>query len=202
MAVTERENARSGAETLLEVGRELFLERGYANVSMQQIAERAGMTKGAPYYHFQNKEALFRQVAIRLLRELKDRIVGAMSGSAPLAERLERTLREANAISCGEIAHWMTELQHVLPQETMSGIAQEGFGVADPVDLLLPVFEQARDAGELHRVSPEVASRVFNMLLFASIDGSKQGSHVAALSEQEMNARVAEAVDVFLHGIA
>ena len=37
----------SGRETLLEAACQLFLEDGYDAVSMQQIAEAAGMTKGA-----------------------------------------------------------------------------------------------------------------------------------------------------------
>jgi AcrR family transcriptional regulator len=37
---------------------ELFGERGYAATGLGDIVERAGMTKGALYYHFDSKEAL------------------------------------------------------------------------------------------------------------------------------------------------
>jgi AcrR family transcriptional regulator len=47
---------------LLEVGRELFAERGYAGVGTEEIVARAGVTRGALYHHFADKRALFRAV--------------------------------------------------------------------------------------------------------------------------------------------
>ena len=40
--------------------RELFFSHGFAEVSVNDICARAGMTKGAFYYHFDSKEDLFR----------------------------------------------------------------------------------------------------------------------------------------------
>ena len=49
-------------QALLRVARELFTERGYANTATQEIVERAGVTRGALYYHFRNKADIFRAV--------------------------------------------------------------------------------------------------------------------------------------------
>ncbi|MDX3455659.1 ScbR family autoregulator-binding transcription factor [Streptomyces sp. ME02-8801-2C] len=43
---------------ILQMAAELFAERGYATVTLQDVAERASMTKGAVYFHYKNKEAL------------------------------------------------------------------------------------------------------------------------------------------------
>src|SRR3984885_14436608 len=45
-------------ERLLDEARRLFRERGYAATSLEQIAEAAGVTKGAIYGHFSRKEDL------------------------------------------------------------------------------------------------------------------------------------------------
>jgi AcrR family transcriptional regulator len=45
-------------ERLLGEARRLFRERGYAATSLEQIAEAAGVTKGAIYGHFSSKEDL------------------------------------------------------------------------------------------------------------------------------------------------
>ena len=37
---------------------ELFADNGFANVNLDQIAERAGVTKGSLYWHYKNKKAL------------------------------------------------------------------------------------------------------------------------------------------------
>ncbi|HSA51569.1 MAG TPA: helix-turn-helix domain-containing protein [Yinghuangia sp.] len=55
---------RSGATTaeLLAAARELFATDGYAATSLDAVCLRAGVSKGALYHHFRNKEALFHAV--------------------------------------------------------------------------------------------------------------------------------------------
>jgi AcrR family transcriptional regulator len=47
------------AERILRQASELFADRGWAATSLREIAEAAGCTKPALYYHWGNKEALF-----------------------------------------------------------------------------------------------------------------------------------------------
>lgn len=44
---------------LLDAARELIRERGYERTTLQAVAERAGMTSGAIYGNFRNRDALF-----------------------------------------------------------------------------------------------------------------------------------------------
>lgn len=44
---------------LLEAARDVFLATGYRGATLDSIAARAGFTKGAVYWHFPNKPALF-----------------------------------------------------------------------------------------------------------------------------------------------
>ena len=46
----------------------MFLEIGYVNASMNLIQEKAGISKGLIYYHFENKEKL----ALAVLRQVFD----------------------------------------------------------------------------------------------------------------------------------
>lgn len=48
---------------LLQAARELIRERGHARTTLQAVAERAGMTSGAIYGNFRNREALFVALA-------------------------------------------------------------------------------------------------------------------------------------------
>ncbi|MET8697519.1 ScbR family autoregulator-binding transcription factor [Kitasatospora sp. NPDC004723] len=45
-------------QTVLRAAAEVFDERGYAGATMAEILERAGVTKGALYFHFPSKEEL------------------------------------------------------------------------------------------------------------------------------------------------
>src|SRR5690625_1975226 len=46
-------------ERIMDVARELLVEKGYVNVSMRQIANELNCSHGAIYYHFKNKAELF-----------------------------------------------------------------------------------------------------------------------------------------------
>ena len=57
-------------EKLVGAARTLFAERGYAAVSVDEIAARAGLTKGAVYYQFKDKRDLFRAACQAVIDEI------------------------------------------------------------------------------------------------------------------------------------
>ena len=73
---------------LVELGEELFAERGFAKASMDELARRAGVTKPVIYELFGSKEGLFRAclegLALRLAESIADAARGAdEAGAAP-----------------------------------------------------------------------------------------------------------------------
>jgi AcrR family transcriptional regulator len=97
--VTENANSvsRSGAESdpgsewaerldrVLDAASELLVRWGYRRVTIEDVAERAGVGKGTVYLHFPNKEALFLTVLLRGYRS----VIGGV------VERLRADPREA-----------------------------------------------------------------------------------------------------------
>ena len=57
--VSRTESAARTRERLLDAAAEVFAEKGFAGASIDEIAERAGHTKGAVYSNFANKDDLF-----------------------------------------------------------------------------------------------------------------------------------------------
>lgn len=59
---------------LVAVAQDAFAEEGYAAVSLDALAARAGVTRGALHHHFVNKTGLFRAVIERIDAEIGTRI--------------------------------------------------------------------------------------------------------------------------------
>jgi AcrR family transcriptional regulator len=74
---------------------ELFAERGFANVNLDQIAARAGVTKGSLYWHYRSKHELLLAACNLYYRQWHAAVHAAL---APLPDPLER-LRAALAFS-------------------------------------------------------------------------------------------------------
>jgi len=60
---------------LVAASRELFGEKGYAATSIDEVAARAGVTKGALYHHFGGKADLFQEVYEQVMHEVSDQVV-------------------------------------------------------------------------------------------------------------------------------
>src|ERR1043166_6753293 len=74
---------------LVDVGRGVFAKRGYEATSVEEIAERARVSKPIVYEHFGGKEGLYAVVVDREVEQIVSRIVEAISSGSP-RERLER----------------------------------------------------------------------------------------------------------------
>jgi TetR/AcrR family acrAB operon transcriptional repressor len=59
MARRTREEAECTRQEILNAALELFHEKGYSRTTLEQIARRAGVTRGAIYWHFKDKVDLF-----------------------------------------------------------------------------------------------------------------------------------------------
>ena len=71
---TQAERRAATIESILNAGRRLFGERGFAATTMDDIAEQARVAKGAVYHHFATKEAVFEAVFDQVSRALVQEI--------------------------------------------------------------------------------------------------------------------------------
>lgn len=70
----ERRDPRATREALLSAGAELFAARGFDGVSVEQLAERAGVNKALVSYHFGGKRGLYGSVLSETFAELAERV--------------------------------------------------------------------------------------------------------------------------------
>lgn len=61
-------------EGILKAAEEVFLEKGYKDASMREIASRAGVTVSNIYHYFTNKDEIFRTILKPVLNDLYAKI--------------------------------------------------------------------------------------------------------------------------------
>src|SRR5699024_10136353 len=67
-------NELSTKDTILQIATFLFLEKGYPLISMDDVAQRADVTKATVYYHYKTKDDLFTDAVVKLMERITGEI--------------------------------------------------------------------------------------------------------------------------------
>lgn len=153
----------SGRERILEQAHRLFLEQGYAAVSMQQIADAATVNKATLYHHFRDKEDLFLAVLGAELARIEFAIGEALAADGSLRERLQRVATWFLGGSNCDFGRLLSELKRHVAEERRAELHRH---VRFPWEALLPALQSA--AGEL-RTEPELVAELFFGMLLSQV---------------------------------
>ena len=131
--VERRSNAVRTAETtekFVAIARALFAEKGYANTSTPEIVKAAGVTRGALYHHFGDKQGLFRAVIEREAAMVADDINSkSINSETPKQALLDGALAYFDAMAVeGRAELLLIEGPAVLGFQAMSEIDQQNGG--------------------------------------------------------------------------
>lgn len=94
MRRTKEQAAETGRQ-ILRAAEDLFLDKGYDDVSLEEIAAAAGVTRGAVHWHFKNKQGLLHSLRDRAqepFRQLADDLDA--NRGVPSLERLGELIAE------------------------------------------------------------------------------------------------------------
>lgn len=187
----------------IEAATALFLENGYERTTMDEIADRAGLTKRTLYNNYENKAALFTEVvddvidtAQRFADELDEAFFDAVATDLPaaltdLARRLAETIMQPPVIALRRLM--------IGEAEAFPDLATAYFERAPGrvLDVLTAGFRRLHDAGRLGLDDARIAAEQFAYLVVgASLDSAVL---VGTIPSQEAVHRRAEAgVQTFL----
>jgi TetR/AcrR family transcriptional regulator, acrAB operon repressor len=177
-----KQEAEQTRQHILVAARRAFARRGVTRTTLEHIARNAGVTRGAIYWHFANKQQLFRAMRDQVSLPLFDRteLLGT-DGPDPLLaidrflrgliDRIERDVQtrrtfEIMSLKCEYVDEFRPELKR---HARSCGELQSTLSV---------VYERARQAGTMRRdLSPELVALdtcvfVTGLLRLWLIDGS------------------------------
>lgn len=79
MARKTKQDAEKTHLALLNAAADLFLQKGTSRTTLQEIAARAGMTRGAVYWHFNGKDEIVRQIWQTFAQDHHDRFLAGLN---------------------------------------------------------------------------------------------------------------------------
>ena len=196
-----RKNARP--EEIISAALEVFADRGFAATKLEDVARRAGVTKGTIYLYFENKEALFkaliRQTIVPVLAQGEE-LAKSFTGSArDLFERLVREywrlvgetalvgipkLMMAEAANFPELARFYYEEVVTRGHRLMAGVLERGIRAGEFRPVNVAVATKLAMAPVMHAV---IARKAFSACMPEGFDvGKYLDTHI----------------DLYLHGIS
>nr|WP_157599638.1 TetR/AcrR family transcriptional regulator [Saccharomonospora xinjiangensis] len=176
--------AESTRTALIDSAVALFTERGYTGTSLDEIARRARVTKGALYHHFNGKQAVFEAAFDAVEADVKGRLEKILHGDRPPWERALAGLREFIS-SCLDPAYQRIALHEapVVMGWSRWRDAEDRYSLG----LIKDALQDLIDAGDLVSVPVDITSRLlFGALSSAAteIAGSAEPERVGAEVEQ------------------
>jgi AcrR family transcriptional regulator len=164
MSRQRQKEARPGQ--LVQAAFELFLAHGYSATRMEQIAERAGMSKGAVYLYFPSKEALLTALVEQMLLPRLTPLRALLAQrERPAWERLAEVFETMWSVALNGDGSPMSGLPKLMIAEcgNFPELARrfvEGWIVPMQDQVLLGLVEQGRRNGEFGVADPEYQVRV------------------------------------------
>jgi TetR/AcrR family acrAB operon transcriptional repressor len=89
-----KENTEISKLRILLAAEEEFCQRGYVAANMDAIANTAGLTKGAIFWHYKSKAGLFNATIQRAIDRINKINKEAFSSSLPIMEKCRKMIKQ------------------------------------------------------------------------------------------------------------
>lgn len=166
-------------DAIVLAARELFAEHGYDEVSTAMIVERAGVSRGAMYHHFDGKRELFELLYI----ELEDELVGRLATAALAAASPVAALRagsHAYLRECGRPSDWV-EINLRQSREVLGADRWQELAADRGIGVIRTTIAAAMEAGEIAPDDPAVVGSIYlAALIEAGLQVAAAGAREAA----------------------
>jgi AcrR family transcriptional regulator len=206
-AAHEPSSARGSARTrtdrkaetqarIVEAATQLFVARGYAQTSVASVAARARVSRATVFWHFGDKETLFRETLRRMLTPFVEELRASLEGDDPARRLLDlfdvyERFVEAQSDAIRSLVRWVlesTELRDALTKPLF--VLHDQF-LGDLEEALVELLEEPAEA---HALAAGLASALHGNLLLSLLepDAARQklrGAGVRRLVERALQGR-------------
>lgn len=187
-------------EMILSCALELFYERGYDAVGVQEIVEKAGVTKPTLYYYFGSKRGLLERLMEEHFTKLEEKLAAAAEYNARVPEILYRVARTFFDGATGDPQFFLLMLSLFY-----SGRKSEGFQVVYPLieryyRLYVAIFDEAsQELGNMNGRQEQFAVGFSGVLNHELMMAAKDMDDLSKLEITDK--QTASIVHQFMYGI-
>lgn len=184
---------------ILEATRRAIGEQGIVDISMERIAQEAGLAKGTLYLYFESKEALLESALEYTYEEFIERsraVADAAAGYTEKIRAIAASIVESNA-EHRAFGQALQERPDLGPEGASPFSERLREQIMPFVEFVAEIFEAGTRAGEFRPIGGMRASRLFLSLM--------RGLTLQQLREPDPPSAAEELralLDVFLRGIA
>lgn len=154
------EKDRNTATLILEAAEEQFSRFGYSKVTMEEIAEQAGLGKASLYYYHSTKDELFQAVLAKKFDEFEAPVLLMLESQAPLDEKIRRYVEERHLFFNRLLGLFISDFKAIPKNRPLlkSFFAERG---ARELGWLIRLFDEGKRSGAFAIHSPEKTALAF-----------------------------------------
>jgi AcrR family transcriptional regulator len=189
---TQAERSAATRTDLLRACLHLFARRGFASTSLDDVAAAVGMTKGAIYWHFPSKDALFDALMAYIRSQWRRLVLRPMLADASPDARLRRFFAGYRQLFESEPDECLF-LQRVTLDAGTRYVRKVSEVYAQTATVMVAIIEQGKRSG-LFRADAD--ARALAYLALASLTGAN--AHAAVNPRVKLGTLIDEARDALL----
>jgi AcrR family transcriptional regulator len=197
-----REAHATRRDSFVDAARGLIESRGYEQLSIQDVLEELGASKGAFYHYFDSKQALLEAVVDQMVEAavvaqtplLMDPTVSAPEKMKGLFAGISRYKNARQELMVGILETWISDDNAVVREKLRRGVS------ARLTPLLAVIVRQGKTAGDFTVGSPDEAASVLVSLILGLQDKATElyvARQAGATTLEEVERTIAAYIEAF-----
>lgn len=162
----DRNGPKKRQHEIIDAAAEIFSRKGYANASVQDVADAVGILKGSLYYYIDSKEDLLFQMLLEVHKDAHAIVTETAALDLPPLDRLRTYIRrhvEHNANNLAKIAVYYHDFRLLTPDRRTQISSQRRIYE----DFVKGLIAEAKEHGE---VSPTVDPQLLANAIFGAVN--------------------------------
>lgn len=137
---------------ILRVSEELFHKQGYEKTTIQNIAERCGLSKGALYHHFRSKEEVLEKICYLQYIFLKETFLPIIGNSElSMMEKMQQimTIARSSQMNTASASFSRNESSksNIIQNAALDKLFND-YGEKVYIEIFAPLLNEGKDKGE------------------------------------------------------